>query len=781
MERRGDVAHRLDRRTSHHRTMASSATDHLSKVNAFVSTAGNFIDSALDQLDDQLESAMGGMSEKVGEELREHSLTADAMTRAKATAEAWSALGFAALRDEWRDAATEISAKQRDAKTAGRDLAEAAKASKREGAGDAENKALLKAMGAEIKRLTDRVALAETAFFSMLNDLDEAPDPAEALVRTTKAAEYVTGAGALRNDLDATKAELAAVREAAQSGANSEAARELRSMKESVKSMVDAAARERTAEVDKRIAEMDIAHETMRAQKDGLERSIAELRARHDAAQSELFELREGKFADLVSRETGERDAFVAEAEAARMREAEARSESQRLAHEVARLRERIAAGGAIVSGEPSGGSAGTANSLSAAEMDMDAAALRERLRLRDQVVEMLKQDLREREAAHAAEAARLGEITEGLRGAVASGEARIASLTLELESRPTDAGVAQLEARVRTLQALVDSRDLGEGVATEGGGAEGVPTEGAPTGEDGDDPLSAALRRNRRLADELAHAKRDAENAHAKLEDTAKSKTEAEKRVEERDATIRQMEQHLIAATGGGGAEGAVGPSGAAGAPSVGTPSATPGINADLLPVVIGQRDRYKRRVAELEHRVGGLETELDAEKIRAGKVDADNVSLFEKVRYLQAYYAERAPKTPAPSLEIGTTDVGMGSRSERWRRAARYGCGFDTAGGGFSSGTAPDALPGGDADGAIGRYDERHRATHDPYARFQEREAAMSEQRLRLHDRVALRGARAVMRSRVTRTFVVFYLGLMHLYLLYQAAAGCPAPAKT
>ena len=332
----------------------------------------------------------------------------------------------------------------------------------------------------------------------------------------------------------------------------------------------------------------------------------------------------------------------------------------------------------------------------------------------------------------------------------------------------------------MRTLQALVDSRDLGEGVATEGGGAEGVPTEGAPTGEDGDDPLSAALRRNRRLADELTHAKRDAENAYAKLEDTAKSKTEAEKRVEERDATIRQMEQHLIAATGGGGAEGAVGPSGAAGAPSVGTPSATPGINADLLPVVIGQRDRYKRRVAELEHRVGGLETELDAEKIRAGKVDADNVSLFEKVRYLQAYYAERAPKTPAPSLEIGT-DVGMGSRSERWRRAARYGCGFDTAGGGFSSGTAPDALPGGDADGAIGRYDERHRATHDPYARFQEREAAMSEQRLRLHDRVALRGARAVMRSRVTRTFVVFYLGLMHLYLLYQAAAGCPAPAKT
>ena len=62
---------------------ALAASDHLSKVNAFVSTAGNFIDSALDQLDDQLESAMGGMSEKVGEELKEYSLTAEAMETAK--------------------------------------------------------------------------------------------------------------------------------------------------------------------------------------------------------------------------------------------------------------------------------------------------------------------------------------------------------------------------------------------------------------------------------------------------------------------------------------------------------------------------------------------------------------------------------------------------------------------------------------------------------------------------------------------------------------------------
>ena len=769
---------------------ALAASDHLSKVNAFVSTAGNFIDSALDQLDDQLESAMGGMSEKVGEELKEYSLTAEAMETAKAASSAWSSLGFAALRDEWRDAATEISAKQKDAKSAGRDLAEAAKASRREGAGDAENKALLKAMGSEIKRLTERVNLAETAFFSMLNDLDEAPDPAEPLARTTKAAEYVTGAGALRNDLDATKAELAAVKDAALSGANSEAARELRELKEAISAKVDAAVKERTADVDKQTAEMEIAHETMRAQRDSLERTLSELRSRHDATQSELFELREGKFVETTVRDTGERESLAAEAETARVREAEARSEAQRLTHEVARLRERLrdgATNGGLGLGLATD-VASTGSSLTAAEMDMDVAALRERLRLRDQVVELLKRDLATRDEANEGELSRLEDIGEGLRRSIADGEARIAALARELETRPTDQTVASLEARVRTLQALVDSRDLGEeGVPggadvdadVEGRGAH-LGGGGVPTTSSDADPLNAALRRNRRLADELAAAKRDAENAYAKLDASANEATEAQKAVEERDATIKQMEQHLIAATASTAVSSATSPGS-----NPSTPGAA-GLNADLLPVVIGQRDRYKRKVGELEHRVGALEVDLDGEKVRAKRVDADNVSLFEKVRYLQAYYAERAPKTPAPSLELGGSHLTGGvdvSRSERWRRAARYGCGFDVRGGrsNGASGVDPEMLPGGDADGAVGRYDEHHRANHDPYARFQEREAQMSEQRLRLHDRVALRGARAVMRSRVTRTVVVVYLGLMHLYLLYNTAVGCPAPVKT
>ena len=144
------------------------------------------------------------------------------------------------------------------------------------------------------------------------------------------------------------------------------------------------------------------------------------------------------------------------------------------------------------------------------------------------------------------------------MRRSIADGEARIAALARELETRPTDLTVASLEARVRTLQALVDSRDLGEeGVPggadvdadVEGRGAH-LGGGGVPTTSSDADPLNAALRRNRRLADELAAAKRDAENAYAKLDASTNEATEAQKAVEERDATIKQMEQHLIAAT---------------------------------------------------------------------------------------------------------------------------------------------------------------------------------------------------------------------------------------
>lgn len=49
------------------------------------------------------------------------------------------------------------------------------------------------------------------------------------------------------------------------------------------------------------------------------------------------------------------------------------------------------------------------------------------------------------------------------------------------------------------------------------------------------------------------------------------------------------------------------------------------------------------KRRVGELEGRIGELESDLGTSKSESTKLQADNISLFEKIKYLQSYYAKQ------------------------------------------------------------------------------------------------------------------------------------------
>ena len=56
------------------------------------------------------------------------------------------------------------------------------------GASDADKKKMLAALMNEVKSLTKRTQFAETAYLSMLNDLDQAPDPGAPLSAAAKSA-----------------------------------------------------------------------------------------------------------------------------------------------------------------------------------------------------------------------------------------------------------------------------------------------------------------------------------------------------------------------------------------------------------------------------------------------------------------------------------------------------------------------------------------------------------------------------------------------------------------
>ena len=439
---------------------------------------------------------------------------------------------------------------------------------------------------------------------------------------------------------------------------------------------------------------------------------------------------------------------------------------------------------------------------------------LRERLAVRDRVVEQLKAALEETEGVAEAEAAAARSSAATLGRELAQLQVSSSALSAALELRPTAAAVEALDLQIRTLQALVDVEDADALEAAMEAGASGDADAG---------PLAAAQNRNRRLNDALAGAqragaaaRRDAEMAHGRAE-------AAERTAAERGGTIEQLEEHLITAVGrsrsgaGAGARADAGTSDAIGGNSFGDGGAGAGgadvagvssdgteqgagvrgggavddegfiiraimapsngvaewekntnqgrqdgggardvgenrMDAGLIPVVIGQRDRYKRRVTDLEARVGDLEASLVTASSEGSKLHADNVTLFEKVRYLQTYYAKqvethgrggeatagkivRVDDAGVPVVEgafgslgggsggghryacgIGPMQIAVdsGAAVNMRRRAQRYGCLPGGSGGGES--TKISEVPGGDASGAVARYDVHYQRRLDP-----------------------------------------------------------------
>ena len=233
-------------------------------------------------------------------------------------------------------------------------------------------------------------------------------------------------------------------------------------------------------------------------------------------------------------------------------------------------------------------------------------------------------------------------------------------------------------------------------------------------------------------------------------------------------------------------------------------TPAA--GGDSDLLAILTAQRDRFKRRVSELDERTARLEREkVDAEDARK-KLEADSVKLYEKLQYVQNYYSKQAhggkttvlrvdaegiPVTdgtapiPAQSQHAKNARYSCGAvtlniEGERTaaavdgmrRRAARYGC--------FGGAGAGDDIPGGDEGGIVSRYRRKYLARLNPFARFRQNENDESAASLPIHDRIGLTGGKMLMTSRSTRTLFSVYIILLHVFMFSHAFGGASSKSS-
>ena len=605
-------------------------------------------------------------------------------------------------------------------------------------------KAVTRALTEEVKRLS---AAREADFEAMEvvfnnESLFSAPAPDDMLERVA----------AYRRELDAARVERDAAKEAstqmAASGADAERARA--TMEERMREKIDQALR--VMEAKKKAAEKSA--DSARQGKAQAEQKLSELQKRYDAAQNKLFDL-EGAAEIGAAQMKAERDELYALSEELRQREEALETAENR------RREERAAA-------------------MDGPKDDID---VRERLAVKERMVAQLAASVETAEAA--AKSA-----VEARDASAASLGAQIAQLRDELvkarsetskESTSKDEEISQLKSRVKLLQEMSGVNDEDD---------ENLSTDAASTDVASAAAIQSLRDRNKKLSAEITVARREKDEATTDADVARGAQQAAERKYIETAEMVTTLETDLSTRL----------------TKIIEDVTPAAGGDSDLLAILTAQRDRFKRRVSELDERTARLEREkVDAEDARK-KLEADSVKLYEKLQYVQNYYSKQAhggkttvlrvdaegiPVTdgtapiPAQSQHAKNARYSCGAvtlniEGERTaaavdgmrRRAARYGC--------FGGAGAGDDIPGGDEGGIVSRYRRKYLARLNPFARFRQNENDESAASLPIHDRIGLTGGKMLMTSRSTRTLFSVYIILLHVFMFSHAFGGASSKSS-
>ncbi|KAF8635236.1 hypothetical protein AX17_004009 [Amanita inopinata Kibby_2008] len=159
---------------------------------------------------------------------------------------------------------------------------------------------------------------------------------------------------------------------------------------------------------------------------------------------------------------------------------------------------------------------------------------------------------------------------------------------------------------------------------------------------------------------------------------------------------------------------------------------SFTSAADTSILPIVTSQRDRFRQRNAELEEELRKQFQSISDLRSEIKSLQADNLKLYEKVRYMQSYRDEAGSRAPTSQL---------------------------------------DPLPeptAGHADD-MGKYHARYEASMNPFEVFRGREATRAYQSLNPVERGVLVLTRSILGNRRARTFFVFYALALHLLVVF------------
>ncbi|PKS11672.1 hypothetical protein jhhlp_001823 [Lomentospora prolificans] len=174
--------------------------------------------------------------------------------------------------------------------------------------------------------------------------------------------------------------------------------------------------------------------------------------------------------------------------------------------------------------------------------------------------------------------------------------------------------------------------------------------------------------------------------------------------------------------------------------------PRGSPGDNlavgggSGILPMITAQRDRFKKRNAQLEQELSESHRNVSQLRQEIAALQKDNLNLYEKTRYISTY-----------------NRGGGGSTSSAYASAAA---------GASNPNPSTIAIGGtGNPGIALDRYRKAYESNISPFAAFRGRESARAYKRMSLPERVVYSVTRMVLATRTSRNLFAAYCVALHV----------------
>ncbi|TKA23759.1 hypothetical protein B0A50_07041 [Salinomyces thailandicus] len=164
----------------------------------------------------------------------------------------------------------------------------------------------------------------------------------------------------------------------------------------------------------------------------------------------------------------------------------------------------------------------------------------------------------------------------------------------------------------------------------------------------------------------------------------------------------------------------------------------ASEGGGQGILPMVTAQRDRFKKKIGELEQETQKQYSTVSALRSEVASLQRDNLNLYEKTRYVSTYNRGQ----PASS--------GASYAANPNPSTIQIGAAADT----------PSGL-------SMDRYKSAYEANISPFAAFRGRESARALKRMSLPERVVFQVTRMVLATRTSRNLFALYCAGLHLLI--------------